>query len=142
MGGGNLEVTANDTVKQKINGKDFVFIIHKASQKGKEIGAAVESTTQGFGGDLKVLVGFNATGNILGYTILSTSETPGLGAKAQDQPFISQYNGKSIDNEIIVSKSSTGAENEIVAISGATITSQAVTDGINLAVEVFNDNFK
>ena len=47
-----------------------------------------------------------------------------------------------IDNEIIVSKSSTGAENEIVAISGATITSQAVTDGINLAVEVFNDNFK
>ena len=90
----------------------------------------------------KVISGINMDGTIAGAVIGSMTETPGLGAKAQDQPFISQYNGKSIDNEIIVSKSSTGAENEIVAISGATITSQAVTDGINLAVEVFNDNFK
>lgn len=46
------------------------------------MGAAVESTTGGFGGDVKVLVGFDTEGKILGYTILQASETPGLGAKA------------------------------------------------------------
>ena len=62
----NLTVTANDTIVEEIGGKPFEFIIHKASdQQGKELGAAVESTTMGFGGDLKILVGFSPAGDIL-----------------------------------------------------------------------------
>lgn len=84
MGGGELEIMSNDTISRDMDGdqKDDVFIVHRASSGGKELGAAVESTTQGFGGDLKVLVGFDNEGAILGYTILETTETPGLGAKA------------------------------------------------------------
>ena len=68
----NLTITANDTVRETIDNKECVFIVHKAADaNGKEIGAAVESTTLGFGGDLKVLVGFNPDGDILGYTLLS-----------------------------------------------------------------------
>ncbi len=52
--------------------------------QGNALGCAVTSSTNGFGGELKVLVGFNAEGDILGYTVLQTAETPGLGAKAAD----------------------------------------------------------
>ena len=80
MGGGELKVASNDTIRQMVNGKEALFIIHTTQDtKGNALGAAVESTTSGFGGDLKVLVGFNQEGNILGYTILQTAETPGLG---------------------------------------------------------------
>lgn len=119
-----------------------VVEVYRAVSGSEEMAYIIKTISKGYGGDIEVISGINMDGTIAGVVIGSMTETPGLGAKAQDQPFISQYNGKSIDNEIIVSKSSTGAENEIVAISGATITSQAVTDGINLAVEVFNDNFK
>ena len=72
------EVRQNDT-----KGKEQVFMIYQVKDaQGKDLGAAVESTTMGFGGDLKVLVGFNPEGTILGYTLLEHAETPGLGAKA------------------------------------------------------------
>ena len=83
MGGADLTVAKDDTVKQTINGKETTFVVHQTVDAKKQpLGAAVESTTSGFGGDLKVLVGFNTNGDILGYTILQTAETPGLGAKA------------------------------------------------------------
>ena len=57
LGSDNLNVTANDTIRKEFDGKEQVFIVHKAADaSGKDLGAAVESTTMGFGGDLKVLV--------------------------------------------------------------------------------------
>lgn len=83
MGTEDLQVAEPEEVKQEFGGKEFSFTIHKCSDKsGKQLGAAVESTTGGFGGDLKVLVGFDTEGKIMGYTVLQASETPGLGAKA------------------------------------------------------------
>ena len=77
-------VAKTDTVKQNdAKGKELTFIIYQAQDaQGNDLGAAVESTTGGFGGDLKVLVGFDPEGTILGYTLLEHAETPGLGAKA------------------------------------------------------------
>ena len=58
MGTEDLQVAEPEEVKQEFGSKEFTFILHKCSDKsGKELGAAVESTTGGFGGDLKVLVG-------------------------------------------------------------------------------------
>lgn len=83
MGGVQLTVAEDDTIRQTIKGKEAIFVVHKTVDANKQdLGAAVESITSGFGGDLKVLVGFDTEGNILGYTILQHSETPGLGAKA------------------------------------------------------------
>ncbi|MFA6718119.1 MAG: FMN-binding protein, partial [Prevotella sp.] len=84
MASNDLKVTANDTIRQAIDEKEVVFVVHQVVDKSKKsIGAAVESTALGFGGDLKILVGFAPDGTILGYTVLQHSETPGLGAKAQ-----------------------------------------------------------
>ena len=83
MNSTDIKVEDPDTVKMEIQGKESIFTIHNVyTTDGAYLGSAVESTTMGFGGDLKVLVGFNAEGTILGYTILQASETPGLGAKA------------------------------------------------------------
>lgn len=61
----DLKVTADDTVKTTVDGKELTFVVHKTADKdGKDLGAAVESTTTGFGGDLKVLVGFDKDGKI------------------------------------------------------------------------------
>ena len=93
-----LQVTADDTVKTEVDGKQLAYVVHKTADKsGKPLGAAVESTTTGFGGDLKVLVGFDNDGKILGYTILETSETPGLGAKADKWFQDAKDGGRAID---------------------------------------------
>jgi len=83
MGGGEVTVSSKDTVKSVINNKEKVFIVYNVSDAtSKNLGKAIETSENGFGGNLKVLVGFDTNGNILGYTILEHSETPGLGAKA------------------------------------------------------------
>ncbi|MBQ6749257.1 MAG: RnfABCDGE type electron transport complex subunit G [Bacteroidaceae bacterium] len=88
---------------------------------GDALGKAVVTTENGFGGPLKVLVGFNTEGDILGYTVLEHAETPGLGAKAgewfQDK-IIGMNPGK---NNFTVSKDG----GEVDAITASTITSRA-----------------
>ncbi|WP_288318994.1 RnfABCDGE type electron transport complex subunit G [Xylanibacter caecicola] len=140
MGGGELTVTKTDTVKQNINGKEVVFVLHQTEDSQHNyLGAAVESTTGGFGGDVKVLVGFNAEGTVLGYTILQHAETPGLGAKA-DQWF--QKGGKgdiigknpATDN-LTVSKDGGSVD----AITASTITSRAFLLAINQAYNAYKN---
>lgn len=137
MGGGSLRVTSNDTIQQEMDGKTYLFVVHKTAQDGKEIGAAVESTTQGFGGDLKVLVGFDPQGTILGYTILSSSETPGLGAKA-GQWFQKDGKGNIIGKspakgDLAVSKDG----GDVDAITASTITSRAFLKAVNQAYHAY-----
>ena len=133
----NLTITANDTVKETFDGKEYVFIVHKAADaQGKEIGAAVESTTLGFGGDLKVLVGFDPEGVILGYTLLEHAETPGLGAKA-DTWFQTGNKGciigKNPSQPLVVSKDG----GDIDAITASTITTRAFLKAVNQAYGVY-----
>lgn len=103
-------------------------------------GTAVKSATNGFGGTLEVLVGFDATGNILGYTILKTAETPGLGAKA-DTWFQKGGKGDIIGKnpgakELVVSKDG----GEIDAITASTITSRAFLNAVNRAYQTYMGN--
>lgn len=74
----------NDPIaEQKIQEVDGVdYAVYPATKGGAYIGAAIEASAMGFGGTLRVLVGFDAEGNILNYSLLSHAETPGLGSKA------------------------------------------------------------
>ncbi|MDI3537086.1 MAG: H+/Na+-translocating ferredoxin:NAD+ oxidoreductase subunit [Eubacteriaceae bacterium] len=90
----------------------------------------------GFGGDIEMLTGIYADGTISGITILTMNETPGLGVNAEKPDFKDQYQGLSAQEDVGVSK--TGATgNEIQAMTGATITSSAVTDGVNIAIAAY-----
>ena len=90
----------------------------------------------GYDGTIEVLTGISVEGTLEGITILSHSETPGLGANSTLPKFRDQYQGLSAKEEVEVAKSAPSG-NEIQAISGATITSEAVTDGVNISVETF-----
>jgi Na+-translocating ferredoxin:NAD+ oxidoreductase subunit G len=141
MNSTDIKVEDPDTVKMEIQGKESVFTIHNVyTTDGAYLGSAVESTTMGFGGDLKVLVGFNAEGTILGYTILQASETPGLGAKA-DKWFQKDGKGniigKSVANgELKVNKDG----GDVDAITASTITSRAFLKAVNQAYTAYQDN--
>ena len=134
MGGGEIKVSAPETLKATISNKEKEFIVyHVSDSKGENMGAAVQTSENGFGGELKVLVGFDPTGTILGYTVLQHAETPGLGAKAglwfqKDgkgniigmNPGEKAANGKT---KLAVSKDNDGGE--VDAITASTITSRA-----------------
>lgn len=92
------------------------------------VGYCVEVSPNGFGGAISLVVGVDAGGSVTGVVILDHSETAGLGAKADSPDFLDQYLGKS--GTITVN---TGG-NAIDAITGATITSKAVTEGVNTAL--------
>lgn len=134
----DLVVTNTDTVCQNdAKGKEMTYIIYQAKDaQGKELGAAVESTTGGFGGNLKVLVGFNPQGKILGYALLEHAETPGLGAKA-DKWFQKGQKGdiigKSPAEPLTVSKDG----GQVDAITASTITSRAFLLAVNNAYNAY-----
>ncbi len=134
----DLVVAKKEEVKQNdAKGKEMTFTIYQTKDaQGKDLGAAVESTTGGFGGDLKVLVGFDIEGNILGYTILEHAETPGLGAKA-DKWFQKDGKGniigKSPKEPLTVSKDG----GQVDAITASTITSRAFLLAVNNAYKAY-----
>ena len=105
---------------------------------GSEVaGYTIKVLPKGYGGEIELMVGITKDGTIAGVNIGNMSETPGLGARSKEEAFYGQYAGKPA-TELSVVKSGTAGETEIQAISGATITSKAVTSGVNAAVEVYD----
>ena len=134
----NLTVNKTDTVQTKgPKGKDVTFIIYQTQDaQGKDLGAAVETIANGFGGEMKLLVGFDPDGKILGYTLLEHAETPGLGAKA-DKWFQKGEKGdiigKSPAEPLTVSKDG----GQVDAITASTITSRAFLFAVNSAYNAY-----
>lgn len=102
--------------------------IYEMQKDGETVGYCMEVLPSGFGGTLTVVVGINTDGTVAGAKVTSHAETPGLGAKAQADPtWIPQFAGKPADGSLAVTKDG----GDIVPITGATITSRAVTKAVN-----------
>lgn len=132
LGGGDVQVQKVDTVL--IN--DCPYIVMNAGEKGVAV-KSVDPQNASFGGDLTVMIGFNPDGVVLGYTILESHETPGLGAKAGEW---FQKGGKGdiigrnmTEGELTVSKDGGNVD----AITASTITSRAFLRAVNTAYEAF-----
>ena len=119
----------------KENGFDASIdgVAQALSGDGSVLGYVITVTDhEGYGGDIKITVGVTKDGTVSGVSILSISETAGLGMRATEAKFQEQYVGKTTD-KFYVSKD--GGEGEpIDAISGATITSRAFTGAVNTAI--------
>ncbi len=101
---------------------------------GNPVGHVVTSTSKdGYGGAITVSVGITADGTVNGIEFLTLAETAGLGMNAAKPEWKGQYAGKNVD-AFVVTKNGAAADNEIDAIGGATITSDAVTGAVNAAV--------
>lgn len=115
------------------------FIVYPAFENDKLIAAAVETfDNNGYGGQIKSMVGFDAEGNIVNYAILAMSETPGLGEKVTSW-FKTKRNNQDIrgkkpsEESFKVSKDG----GEIDAITASTITSRAFLSSVKTAYNVF-----
>lgn len=103
--------------------------IYTAKSGDDVLGYCVKVTPSGYGGAIQMIVGVAKDGKVKGISITDMSETPGLGTLAKDEKFIGQYKDKSAP--IKVNKDG----GDIQALSGATITSRAVTKGVNQAAD-------
>ena len=104
---------------------------------GAALGYVVTVTSHaGYGGDITFSVGITNEGVVNGYSITAISETAGLGMKANESDFYSQFEEKAVESLEVVKGTAT-ADNQIEAISGATITSRAVTNGVNVCLAYF-----
>lgn len=101
-----------------------------AFKGGEKVGYVAKVIPNGFGGPLEIIVGFDGEGSITGLRVGKHSETPGLGDNATAPEFYNQFQGLTLSKEIGVNKVQAG-DNEVQALSAATITSEAVTTGVN-----------
>lgn len=107
---------------------------------GGDTGYVITATdSEGYGGDIQVTVGITADGTVSGVSFLSISETAGLGMKATEPSFYEQYVGVQAE-QFYVSKDG-GQGEPIDALSGATITTRAVTGAVNAALGYFQNAF-
>lgn len=107
--------------------------------EGNRIGLVITVTSsEGYGGDIKFSMGVSEDGTLNGISFLSISETAGLGMRADTDEFKSQFSGKKVES-FAYSKTGASADNEIDALSGATITTNAVTNGVNAGMCAFQE---
>ncbi|MDR0844681.1 MAG: RnfABCDGE type electron transport complex subunit G [Tannerella sp.] len=115
------------------------LIIYPAKKDGKTVGVAVESSTKkGYAGEIRIIVGFDADGKIIDYSVIQHSETPGLGSKMQDW-FRSEKNKRSVLGRSLAAGNLTVSKDggDVDAITAATVSSRAFLDAINRAYSAY-----
>ena len=105
-----------------------VRVVCPDADRAGEPGYVVRVSPNGFGGAIDMMVGISADGTVTGVAIVSQSETASLGANCTREDFRAQFTGRS--GTLAVSKDG----GEIDALTGATVTSRAVTQGVNTAL--------
>jgi electron transport complex protein RnfG len=135
----NNNMKIGEAVEITLDSYSEKFIVYPAFENDKLIAAAVETfDNNGYGGQIKSMVGFDAEGNIVNYAILAMSETPGLGEKVTSW-FKTKRNNQDIrgkkpsEESFKVSKDG----GEIDAITASTITSRAFLSSVKTAYNVF-----
>ncbi len=135
--GENLEFSEETEVpSENLSGLSSLAYSVGKDETGNITGYAVKSAAKGYGGDISIMVGVSKDGTVKGISILGHSETPGLGANADNDSFKNQYKDKKAPFEVVKSGAS-GNNSEVTyidAITSATITSKAVTTAVNGAV--------
>ena len=91
-------------------------------------GYVIQTTAKGYGGDIVMMTAFDQEGKIVACKVLSSSETPGLGKRVEEDAFLSQFKG--YDAPVEVGK-------EITKVTSASISSRAATSCVNLAIEAY-----
>ena len=120
--------------------KDSIDEIYDAkSAGGEQLGVVLNMTNkEGYGGNIRFSIGIALDGTVKGVAILETSETPGLGLQAADV-LLPQFKDKKAESFVFVKGGGASGENEVDAISSATITTKAFTNGINAGLDFFRN---
>ncbi|HAA26013.1 MAG TPA: electron transporter RnfG [Ruminiclostridium sp.] len=118
------------------SGNEAVKNVYAGYRDGELEGYVVNITAKGYGGDIGMIVGVDKNGTVTGVIIGDNEETPGLGTKVFEPDFINQFEQVGVNDELTVVKQNRKSTNEIQAVSGATITSRGVTQGVQAALDI------
>ena len=135
-----LPTAASFEAMEVTEGSNMDSVYQGLDASGEPVGYVIQTTVNGYGGEVVVTLGMDMDGVITGVDVggENFSETPGLGALAKEPEFTQQYIGKKVPLTLVKGNEPKG-ENTIDAISGATRTSSAVNGGINLAGKYISD---
>ncbi len=130
---------ASEVVKAAGYTDDITEAVAAKDAEGTVIGYVVAVTSHdGYGGDISISVGIDVDGTVTGIEMLSISETAGLGMKAEESEFKDQFKDKNVD-KFTYTKNGEEGDDKIDAISGATITTSAVTNAVDSALVYFQN---
>lgn len=129
---------ANQAIEEAgITGTEMKEVLVAKDSSGNIVGYVMNvSNYEGYAGELNFTVGILADGTVTGYETLTNNETAGLGQKAKEAAFSDQFKNKKVD-QFTVTKSGATSDDQIDAISGATITSNAMTKGMNACIAYY-----
>lgn len=140
------EVEIDDTLIQTIRdqldqegykAQSIEEVMRAEDQSGETLGYAFTVvTSEGYGGDIQFSMGVQNDGTLNGISILSIGETAGLGMNADTPAFKDQFVGKQVE-KLQYTKNGATQDDEINAISGATVTTNAMTNGVNAGLCAF-----
>ena len=135
-----LPIASSFEPMEVTEGSNMDSVYQGLDASGEPVGYVIQTTVNGYGGEVVVTLGMDMDGVITGVDVggENFSETPGLGALAKEPEFTQQYIGKKVPLTLVKGNEPKG-ENTIDAISGATRTSSAVNGGINLAGKYISD---
>jgi electron transport complex protein RnfG len=136
----DIEVDQEQLKKVFPNGEEFkpsaLQGVWTALRNGKDVGRVFETLGQGYSGPITLMFGMDSSGAVTGLRILSHTETPGLGAKITTAQFRDQFRNKRPEQLIL--RKHDPARGQIDAVTGATISSRAVTRALSTTIESFN----
>ena len=142
------EVEMDDTLIQTIRdqldqegykAQSIEEVMRAEDQSGETLGYAFAVvTSEGYGGDIRFSMGVQNDGTLNGISILSIGETAGLGMNADTPAFKDQFVGKQVE-KLQYTKNGATQDDEINAISGATVTTNAMTNGVNAGLCAFRE---
>lgn len=118
----------------------IVDVLAALDSSGNTEGYIIAATSpSGYGGDVEIAIGVK-DGKLTGFSSIKNSETAGLGSKCSEPEFTDQFKGKAA-SLLTYTKTGASSDTEIDAISGATITTNAVTEAVNSAILFYQENF-
>ncbi|MCI9212545.1 MAG: RnfABCDGE type electron transport complex subunit G [Ruminococcus sp.] len=136
-----LDAAAAANVLQEAGytGDDIAEVAEALDASGAVMGYVITVTShEGYGGDIKISVGILSDGTVKGIEMLEISETAGLGMKAAEDDFKNQFKDKQVE-KFSYTKSGEDGDDKIDALSGATITTNAVTNAVDCALVYFQN---
>lgn len=128
-------IKADEYKKGKVNYKGEETEFNVAVAQGETKGFIFTLNAKGYGGDVAVMTGIDTNGTVIAVEVTdAANETPGLGQNVAKEDFYNQYKGKTENIEVVKNGAS---GNQIQAVTGATISSNAVTEAVNESIEIY-----
>lgn len=135
----NFKLLDEKKIEEIQNKSPEIMEIYQGSNGENLVGYTIKAKVRGYDGEIELMAGISTEGNITGMKILSHGETPGLGGNATKDYFSDSFKGKSVEDQL-VAVTDPKAENEVQALTSATVTTNAIVNGVNIVRQVYNLN--